>query len=105
MWGLTLKKALQPTSLYWVSGLHFASLGQTFHYFDTVTSAFGAEEHTMQICKGVRGVHFGSPYVQPRCLDPFWAPMVPYNKVLGNWRDARAYVRPLIHVQRPILGP
>ena len=98
VWGLTHKKASQPTSLDWVSGFHFASLGQTFHYFDTVTSAFSAEEHPMQVCKGVRGVHFGSPYVQPRCLDPFRAPMVPYDKVLGNRWDARAYVCPFIHV-------
>ena len=98
VWGLTQEKASQPTSLNWVSGPHLASLGQTFHYFDTVTSTLGAKEHPMQICKGVGGVYFDSPDMQPRCLDPSWAPMVPNDKVGGNRRYARAYVSPLIYV-------
>ena len=42
-WGLPLQKAFQPTSLYGVSGLHFASEGKTLHYFDTIAPAFGAK--------------------------------------------------------------
>ena len=98
VWGLTQEKAFQPTSLNWVSGLHFASLGQTFHYFDTVTSTLGAKEHPMQICQGVGGVYFDSPNMQPRCPDPFWAPVVPNDKVGGNRWYARADVCPLIYV-------
>ena len=39
--GCSRKKALQPTSLYWVSGLHFASLGQSLHNLNTVAAAPG----------------------------------------------------------------
>ena len=96
--GLSRKKALQPTCLNGGRGLHFASLGKTADYLDTVTPTFGAKEHTMQVCKGVRGVYFDSPNMQPRCLDPFWASMVPSDKVCGYRRYAGADVCPFIYV-------
>ena len=77
--GLSRKKALQPTSLYRVRGLHFASLGQATDYFDTVAPTFGAEEHTMQVCKGVRGVYFDSLMCKPNARTLFghpWCPMI-----------------------------
>ena len=42
-WSLPPQKAFQPTSLYWVSGLHLATLGETPSYLDTIAPAFGAK--------------------------------------------------------------